>query len=111
MSGFELFAIDFLQAFTAGLMIGGTYALMCVGLGMIFGVMRVVNFAQGDFLMLGMYAAYYVATAAGVLLVREAGGFVTDYRGADRAFERREYVAGSSAIHSKLQKLIAGSLR
>src|SRR5262245_51147590 len=51
----------------AGLLVGGTYALMCVGLGMIFGVMRVVNFAQGDFLMLGMYAAYYVATAAGVL--------------------------------------------
>ena len=36
-------------------------------------------------------------TAAGVLLVREAGGFVTDYRGADRAFERGEYVAASSA--------------
>jgi len=50
-------------------------------------------------------------TAAGVLLVREAGGFVTDYRGADRAFERGEYVAASSAIHSKLQKLIAGALR
>ncbi|HJU76523.1 MAG TPA: inositol monophosphatase family protein [Sphingomicrobium sp.] len=50
-------------------------------------------------------------TAAGVLLVREAGGFVTDYRGADRAFERREYVAGSAAIHSKLQKLVAGALR
>jgi myo-inositol-1(or 4)-monophosphatase len=49
--------------------------------------------------------------AAGVLLVREAGGFVTDYRGADRSFERGEYVAGSSAIHSKLQKLIAGALR
>jgi len=50
-------------------------------------------------------------TAAGVLLVREAGGFVTDYRGADRAFERGEYVAGSASIHSKLQKLIAGALR
>jgi myo-inositol-1(or 4)-monophosphatase len=50
-------------------------------------------------------------TAAGVLLVREAGGFVTDYRGADRAFERGEYVAGSSAIHSKLQKLVAGAVR
>jgi len=49
--------------------------------------------------------------AAGVLLVREAGGFVTDYRGSDRALERGEYVAGSSAIHSKLQKLIAGTLR
>jgi myo-inositol-1(or 4)-monophosphatase len=50
-------------------------------------------------------------TAAGALLVKEAGGFVTDYRGGDRAFERREYVAGSSAIHSKLQKLVAGALR
>jgi myo-inositol-1(or 4)-monophosphatase len=50
-------------------------------------------------------------TAAGVLLVREAGGFVTDYRGSDRSFERREYLAGSSAIHSKLQKLVAGAVR
>jgi myo-inositol-1(or 4)-monophosphatase len=50
-------------------------------------------------------------TAAGVLLVREAGGFVTDYRGSDRSFERREYIAASSAIHSKLQKLIAGAVR
>jgi myo-inositol-1(or 4)-monophosphatase len=50
-------------------------------------------------------------TAAGVLLVKEAGGFVTDYRGSDRSFERREYIAASSAIHSKLQKLVAGALR
>ena len=34
-------------------------------------------------------------TAAGVLLVKEAGGFVTDYRGADRSFERGEYVAAA----------------
>ena len=50
-------------------------------------------------------------TAAGLLLVREAGGFVTDYRGADRAYERGEYVAASAAIHSKLQKLVAGAMR
>jgi myo-inositol-1(or 4)-monophosphatase len=50
-------------------------------------------------------------TAAGFLLVREAGGFVTDYRGSDRTFERREYVAGSASIHSKLQKLVAEALR
>jgi myo-inositol-1(or 4)-monophosphatase len=50
-------------------------------------------------------------TAAGLLLVREAGGFATDFRGADRAFERGEVVAGSSAIHNKLQKLVAGALR
>jgi myo-inositol-1(or 4)-monophosphatase len=50
-------------------------------------------------------------TAAGVLLVKEAGGFVTDYRGSDRALERGEYVAASASIHSKLQKLVAGALR
>jgi myo-inositol-1(or 4)-monophosphatase len=49
--------------------------------------------------------------AAGVLLVKEAGGFVTDYRGSDRALEKGEFVAGSGAIHSKLQKLVAGALR
>ena len=50
-------------------------------------------------------------TAAGVLLVKEAGGFVTDYRGSDRSFERREYVAAAGSIHSKLQKLVAGAVR
>jgi branched-chain amino acid transport system permease protein len=50
---------DFLQAFIAGLLTGTNYGLMCVGLSLIFGVMRVINFAQGDFMMLGMYAAYY----------------------------------------------------
>ena len=56
----------FLQALTAGLLIGAIYGLMCVGLGLIFGVMRVINFAQGDFMMLGMYAAFYFFTALGV---------------------------------------------
>ncbi len=49
--------------------------------------------------------------AAGILLVREAGGFVTDYRGGDQAVERREIIAGNDAIHSKLHKLVAGALR
>ena len=60
-------AIDALQALAAGLLVGGTYGLMCVGLAIIFGVMRVVNFAHGDFMMLGMYAAYYLVTGFGVL--------------------------------------------
>lgn len=50
-------------------------------------------------------------TAAGTLLVKEAGGFVTDYRGGDRSFERREYIAASGGIHSRLQKLVAGAVR
>jgi branched-chain amino acid transport system permease protein len=61
------FLVDVFQALAAGVTVGGIYGLMCVGLGIIFGVMRVVNFAQGDFMMLGMYAAYYLVTGFGVL--------------------------------------------
>jgi branched-chain amino acid transport system permease protein len=53
---------NFLQALLAGLLGGAIYGLMCVGLGLIFGVMRVINFAQGDFLMLGMYFTLYVVS-------------------------------------------------
>ena len=60
---------DFLQAFIAGVLTGTNYGLMCVGLSLIFGVMRVINFAQGDFMMLGMYTAYYVFGFFGVSLL------------------------------------------
>jgi myo-inositol-1(or 4)-monophosphatase len=50
-------------------------------------------------------------SAAGMLLVREAGGFVSDYRGQDRMTERREYLAASGELHSRLHKLLAGALR
>ena len=51
---------NFLQLLAAGLMTGAIYELMCVGLSIIFGVMRVINFAQGEFMMLGMYVALFV---------------------------------------------------
>jgi branched-chain amino acid transport system permease protein len=57
---------NLLQALSAGLLVGAIYGLMCVGLALIFGVMRVINFAQGDFMMLGMYATYYFFVALGV---------------------------------------------
>ena len=57
---------DLLQYLVTGLLVGGIYALMSIGLALIFGVMRVVNFAQGDFMMLGMYLAYFLATGYGV---------------------------------------------
>jgi myo-inositol-1(or 4)-monophosphatase len=49
--------------------------------------------------------------SAGMLLVREAGGFVTDFRGGDRAVERNEYLAANDVLHSKLHKLVAAALR
>jgi branched-chain amino acid transport system permease protein len=46
------------QLVISTLLLGGVYALIAVGLTLIFGVMRVVNFAHGEFLMLGMYLAF-----------------------------------------------------
>src|ERR1043166_9997031 len=67
MSPYGTFVEIFLQALLAGILIGAIYGLMCVGLGIIFGAMRVINFAQGEFLMLGMYAAFFLTTGYGVL--------------------------------------------
>lgn len=55
-----------LQALYTSIVVGGVYGLMCVGLSLIFGVMRVVNFAQGEFLMLGMYGSLAVFTQLGI---------------------------------------------
>lgn len=54
------------QGLLNGLLFGGAYSLMAVGLTLIFGVMRVVNFAHGDMMVWGMYLAYLLATHLGV---------------------------------------------
>src|SRR5438132_7101007 len=54
------------QGLLNGLLFGGVYSLMAVGLTLIFGVMRVVNFAHGDMMVWGMYLAFLLATGAGV---------------------------------------------
>ena len=46
-----------LQNVLNGLLIGGVYALIGIGLTLVFGVMRTINFAHGDFVVLGMYSA------------------------------------------------------
>lgn len=57
---------ELVQYVVTGLLVGGVYALMSIGLALIFGVMRVVNFAQGDFMMLGMYLTFYFAVGHGI---------------------------------------------
>ena len=48
-----------LQSLLDGLLIGGVYSLVAIGLTLIFGVMRIVNFAHGALMMLGMYSTYW----------------------------------------------------
>ena len=55
-----------LQAVINGLLTGALYALVGMGLALIFGVMRIVNFAHGAFMMLGMYATYVLFTRTDV---------------------------------------------
>jgi branched-chain amino acid transport system permease protein len=69
MSDPQILIENVLNALATGLLIGCIYGLMCVGLGLIFGIMRVVNFAQGELLMLGMYVAFYLFTGWGLLAV------------------------------------------
>ena len=55
-----------IQLLINGIMLGSMYAIISVGLTLIFGVVRVVNFAHGEFLMVGMYAVYLLFAKLGV---------------------------------------------
>ncbi|MET4069146.1 branched-chain amino acid transport system permease protein [Bradyrhizobium sp. S3.2.6] len=54
------------QVIVGGLLLGAVYALFSSGLTLVWGMMNIVNFAHGDFVMLGMYVAYVVYTLMGV---------------------------------------------
>ncbi len=56
----------FFQTIVNGLFTGGIYSLVAIGLTLIYGVMIIMNFAHGEFLMLGMYIAYWAFTLLGL---------------------------------------------
>ncbi len=75
------FLAPFLQNLSGGLLIGGIYALMGVGLALIFGVMRIINFAHGEFVAIGMYAAIFLFQVYGLdpyvsMLIALPAGFL-----------------------------------
>jgi branched-chain amino acid transport system permease protein len=55
-----------IQGALSGLLIGGVYGLIALGLNLVFGTMRVINFAQGTLLMLGMFMAYWLHVLTGL---------------------------------------------
>jgi branched-chain amino acid transport system permease protein len=55
-----------LNVLVFGILLGGIYGLVSIGLNLIFGVIRIVNFAQGELVMFGMYGSYYAYTYLGI---------------------------------------------
>jgi len=56
----------FAQILVNGLLLGGLYGLMALGMGLVWGVLNIVNLAHGALIMLGGYAVYYLYTMAGI---------------------------------------------
>jgi branched-chain amino acid transport system permease protein len=99
----EVLIENTLNVLAAGVTIGCIYGLMCIGLGLIFGIMRIVNFAQGELLMLGMYASLYLVTGAGLF------AFLGPYAGFIGALCAGPIVfAGGALLHRFLIARVSG---
>ncbi|MGA2317428.1 MAG: branched-chain amino acid ABC transporter permease [Thermodesulfobacteriota bacterium] len=88
------------QAIISGLLMGGIYALVAVSLNLIFGVMKIINFAHGAFMMLGMYVTYWVSVFLDIhpylslllsMSVLFVVGFLIQYGLINRIIEAPEY--------------------
>lgn len=58
--------MQFVQVLVSGLLIGGIYALISMGLNLILGVVRIINFAHGEFLMIAMYLCFVFYSTFGM---------------------------------------------
>ncbi len=58
--------MDWINAIIQGILLGGLYALFAAGLSLIFGVMRLVNIAHGDFIVLAAFLALSTTTLLGI---------------------------------------------
>ncbi len=59
-------ATSIIQSLLSGVLEGSNYALYCLGLAFVFGIMRIINLAHGEFLILGGYIAYWLLVKFGV---------------------------------------------
>ncbi|MCS7129250.1 MAG: branched-chain amino acid ABC transporter permease, partial [Candidatus Caldarchaeum sp.] len=54
------------QLLVGAILLGGVYALVTMGLALIFGVMRILNIAHGEFIIFGAYATYWISKSLGL---------------------------------------------
>jgi len=66
----------YLQQLINGVQYGSIYALIAVGYTMVYGVLRLINFAHGDIYMLGAFVAYYVVTGLALHQHPSVGNFL-----------------------------------
>lgn len=59
-------AISFMQSLIDGILMGGVYALAALGVSLIFGVMKITNFAHGALITVGMFVAYEIYEVLGI---------------------------------------------
>src|SRR5689334_6423774 len=65
-SSYRAAVTEFLQHLVNGVSVGTIYALIALGYTMVYGVLKLINFAHGDVYMVGAFAGYYLAGALGV---------------------------------------------
>src|SRR5712664_3226325 len=68
LASFDSFTLTwhyFFVQFVAGLTLGSLYALLALGYSMVYGVLKLLNFAHGEVFMIGSYIGYFVLTAFG----------------------------------------------
>ena len=109
--------VPYIQAVVNGLLVGSLYSVIAMGLTIIFGVMRVINMAHGELIMLGMYAAFWVFTllklgqvaalliSLPIFLVLGAG----IYGGVVNRVERRAGEMGTLLVTAGLSYLLANA--
>jgi branched-chain amino acid transport system permease protein len=66
--------IEFLQHLVNGISVGTIYALIALGYTMVYGVLKLINFAHGDVYMVGAFAGYYLANSFGVGRTQSVAG-------------------------------------
>lgn len=97
----------FVNLLVGGLLSGGIYALVALGLAIVFGVTRILNVAHGDFLMLGAFGTFFLSSSFGLSPVWAAPIVFVVGGALGVAFER---VAARPFLHKGHRELLVGPL-